>query len=103
MRLYPAVHWGTARALHVHVGDHINNIKKGLKTHSVSRHFNHSDPKHLKFWGLENVSRHWQGGNYICQLSRRESFWICETKVMMPAGLNVEFDLNCFISDSFFL
>lgn len=49
----------TSRALHVRVGEHSINIKKGLKTHSVSRHFrmcHHRDPKGLKFWGIKKVS-----------------------------------------------
>lgn len=92
----------TSRALHVRVGEHINNIKKGLVTHNVSRHFrNHHNrnPRGLQFWGLEKVTKHWRGGHFIRQLSRRESFWIYETKVLTPLGLNVDFDLNCFISD----
>ena len=92
----------TSRELHVRVGEHISNIRRGIRNHSVSKHFrecHHRDPKDLKFWGIEKVSKHWRGGHYIRQLSRRESFWIYETKVTSPAGLNVEFDLNCFISN----
>ena len=92
----------TSRALHVRVGEHISCIKRGVKTHSVSKHFrryHNRDPKCLKFWGIERVSRHWRGGHFIRQLSRRESYWIFELKVASPGGLNVEFDLNCFISN----
>lgn len=92
----------TSRALHVRIGEHISNIKRGVKTHSVSRHFrlcHQRDPRCLKFWGVEKVPRQWRGGHYIRQLSRRESFWIYETKVLSPFGMNVDFDLNCFISN----
>ena len=92
----------TSRALHVRVGEHISNIKRGIRSHSVSKHFrqcHQRNPKGLKFWGIEKVTKHWRGGHYIRQLSRRESYWIYETKVSSPAGLNVEFDLNCFISN----
>lgn len=92
----------TSRPLHVRVGEHVNNIKRGLRTHNVSKHFrlfHNRSPAGLKFWGIEKVTKHWRGGNFIRQLSRRESFWVFETKVGVPLGLNVEFDLNCFISD----
>lgn len=75
---------------------------RGLKTHYVSKHFrlcHNRDPKKLQFWDIEKVTKHWRGGNFIRQLSRRESLWIHETRVTVPRGLNVEFDLNCFISD----
>ena len=92
----------TSRALHIRVGEHISCIKRGVRTHSVSKHFRQyhdRNPKGLKFWGIEKVSKHWRGGHFIRQLSRRESYWIYELKVASPRGLNVEFDLNCFISN----
>ena len=92
----------TSRSLAVRVGEHVNNIKNGFRYHSVSRHFkqyHNKNPKCLKFWGLEKVNRHWRGGNYTRHISQRESFWIFEAKVLTPEGLNVDFDLNCFISN----
>lgn len=92
----------TSRPMGVRIAEHVNNIKKGLITHSVSKHFRRyhdRNPRHLKFWGIERVNPHWRGGNYIRQLSQRESMWIHETQVLFPNGLNVEFDLNCFISN----
>lgn len=92
----------TSRPLHVRIGEHITNIKKGLDSHNVSKHFklcHKRNPTKLKFWGVEKVTPHWRGGNFIRQLSCRESFWVYELRVGVPTGLNVEFDLNCFISD----
>lgn len=92
----------TSRALHVRIGEHISNIKRGVTNHTVSRHFkihHHKSPRDLKFWGIEKVTRHWRGGHFIRQLSRRESSWIYECKVLAPLGLNADFDLNCFIAD----
>lgn len=89
-----------SRPLHVHIGKHVNNIKKGLVTHNVSKHFrlcHNRDPRVLKVWDIERV-KHWRGGNFIRQLSRRKPYWIYETKVSVPLGLNVEFDLNCFVT-----
>lgn len=82
------------------VREHINNIRKGLKEHSVSKHFREvhgRDPKGLKFWGVEKVNHHWRGGNFKRTLSQLESSWVFETKVLAPRGLNVDFNLNCFI------
>lgn len=53
----------------------------------------------LKFWGIERLTKHWRDGNFICQLSRRESYWLYETNVLTPGGLNVDFDIHCFITD----
>lgn len=62
--------------------------------------FQHNcNPKCLTFWGVERVLKHWSGGNFIRQLSCRESHWIYEAKVAVPLDLNVDFNLNCFISD----
>lgn len=76
----------TSRPLHVRLGEHVNNIKKGLKTHNVSKHFklvHGQNPRGLSFWGIERVNKHWRGGN---SLRRRESHWIHETKVLTPGG-----------------
>lgn len=92
----------TSRPLHVRIGEHVNNIKKGLVTHNVSKHFrlfHKRNPAKFKFWGIEKVTNHWREGNYIRKLSKRESFWVFETKVGVLFGLNVEFVLNCFILD----
>lgn len=54
----------TSRPLHVRIGEHVNNIKKGLITHNVSKHFrlfHFRNPVKLKFWGVEKVTNHWRG------------------------------------------
>lgn len=74
----------TSRPLHVRIGKHVSNIKKGLVTHNVSKHFrlfHDRNPTKLKFDGVEKVTQQWRGGNFIRQLSRCKSFWIYETKV----------------------
>lgn len=67
----------TSRKFHVRLGVHVNNIKKGLKKHNVSRHFKlpNRDSRDLKFWCIEKVKGHWRGGNFIRELSHRESYW----------------------------
>lgn len=88
-----------SRPLSVHIAEHFNNIKKGLRTHNFSKHFRNFHNRDPKFWGLERVNKHWRGGNFIRHLSQRESFWIHETQVLAQGGSNVKFDLNCFISN----
>lgn len=69
----------------------------------MSRHFkelHNKNRKGLRFWEVEKVKSHWRGGNFVRHLSQRESFWIHETKVMVPRDLNVDFDLNCFVSNN---
>lgn len=94
----------TSRPMGVRIAAHVNNIKRGLKTH-ISKHFrifHNRDPRCLKFWSLEKVTKHWRGGDYIRKLSQQESLWIHKTQVVIaaiPRDLNVEFNLNCFISD----
>lgn len=64
----------TTRALSVRIGEHVSNIKKGLRSHNVSKHFRHyhcRDPRCLKFWGIEKVSKHWRG-DHFWHLSQRE-------------------------------
>lgn len=77
-------------------------LKRGDISHNVSKHFkmvHKKNPSSLKFWRIAHVHKHWRGGNYIRQLSRRESYWVFETQVLFPRGLNIEFDLNCLIFD----
>lgn len=41
-----------------------------------------------------------EGWRYIRQMSRRKSYWIYKAKVLPPNGLNIDFDLNFFISNA---
>lgn len=93
----------TTRPLSVRIREHIYNIKKRITTHNLSAHFlkeHGADPGGLKFWGIEKSWTHWRGSNKLRELSKRQSFWIYKLETLEPKGLNVEFDLNCFISNS---
>lgn len=75
----------TSRQLSTCMRKHVYNIRKRFLKYSVSKHFKiHHDrePKGLQFWGIEKVKKHWRGGNFITQLSRNESWWIYNTKVL---------------------
>lgn len=88
----------TSRPLSVCTAEHVN-IKRGLRTHNVPKHFrnlHNRDPKCLRFWGLERVNKHWRGGNFIRHLSQRESFWIHETQVLVPGRVKRWIRLELF-------
>lgn len=92
----------TKRPLWKRIREHIQNIRSGYPKHSVSRHFalhHNKDPTHIKFWAIDKYKPHWRGSNKIRELSKSESRWIFEMCTLSPRGLNIDFDLNCFISD----
>lgn len=92
----------TKRQLRVWIKEHVKNILNGYDKHSVSKHFllcHNKDPTHLKFWGIEPYIRHWRGGHNVRTLSQAESRWIFMLDTFAPRGLNIEFDLNYFLSD----
>ena len=93
----------TKRQLKIRIGEHINNIRIGFTEHNVSLHFkkeHNQDPSGLEFWGIEHVETHWRGSHRVRELSKRETNWIFLTDVLTPKGLNIELDINCFISDT---
>lgn len=93
----------TTRPLKIRIREHVYNIKRKLLSHNLSAHYathHKGDPRHLNFWAVEKIRGHWRGSNKIRELSRRESFWIYTLSTLEPGGLNVEFDLNCFINNS---
>ncbi|XP_073481353.1 uncharacterized protein [Aquarana catesbeiana] len=92
----------TTRALSVRIGEHVRNIKKGFKHHSVSKHFREvhdRNPQHLKFYGIDRIVRNWRNTNMKREVSKNETHWIFKLDTMRPQGLNVEIDINCFLED----
>lgn len=92
----------TTRELRVRLREHVTNIKKGYKDHSLSNHFrvaHNRDPSLLTFSGIDRVHAHWRGGNLKRLISQNESSWIYKLGTSSPNGLNIEFDLNCFLSN----
>lgn len=80
----------------------MNNIRKGLMTHSVSAHFkthHNSDPTLFKFMGIVQKKAHWRGSDIVQIISREETLWIHRLKTLTPGGLNIEIDLKCFLSN----
>ena len=92
----------TKRTLTKRVSEHIYNITIGYKDHSVSLHFrdkHEKNPTGLKFWGIDRIDRNWRGANMVREISKRETQWLYWTNTLSPNGLNIDVDLNCFISD----
>ena len=92
----------TKRPMWKRIREHVQNIEKGCDEHNVSRHFkqcHNNDPRGLKFWAIDKYIPHWRGSHKVRELSKCESRWIHEMATLAPNGLNIEFDLNCFIAD----
>lgn len=68
----------------------------------MSLHFKHhhnQDPSGLKFWGVDHLKPPWRGSNIVRDLSQRETQYIFMVDTLAPKGLNIDLDINCFISD----
>lgn len=57
------------------------------------------NPSGLKFWGIDHLKPFWRGANLVRGLSKQETQWIFLVDTLSPKGLNVDLDINCFISD----
>ena len=83
----------TTRALNVHIGEHLSNIRRGFIGHSVSshfRHFHHQDTSLLQVIAIEKFVPHWRGNNLKRHISRHETRWIFDLQCYNPLELNVE-------------
>ncbi|MEE6521975.1 hypothetical protein FKM82_020351 [Ascaphus truei] len=90
----------TKRAIKTRILEHLSNIRRGVLTHSVSKHFalfHNSSTKGLKFTGIENVLQHWRGRSRDIDLSKREMFWIHKLNTLIPHGLNADFEIIPFL------
>lgn len=92
----------TTRPLCVRIREHITNIRKGFPKHNLSRHFDefhHRDPSALVFYGIDTIKDHWRGGSRKKWISQNETRWIYRLDSLVPRGLNVDIDLNCFLTN----
>lgn len=91
----------TTRQLCVRIWEHLNNIRKGYKNHSLSQHFrmqHNWDPSMLQVCGIDKIDPHWEGINMTREVFRNETRWIHDLGTLSPAGLNIDIDINSFIS-----
>ena len=92
----------TTRELKVRINEHVANILKGFPNHSVSRHFeacHNKDPRLLTFYGIDRVISHWRGTDLKKTVSQNETKWLHRLRTMQPLGLNIDLDLNCFLTN----
>lgn len=92
----------TTRCLFKRINEHVYNISIGYKNHSVSRHFrliHDRDPSKLSFYGIDRVKPHWRGSDMITRVSQNETYWIYKLNTLQPVGLNIDIDLNCFLTN----
>lgn len=92
----------TIQAMNVRVNEHITNIKKCFLKHSVSRHYlecHNKNPAGTTFIAIDRVNPDWRGSVNKREISRLETRWIYDLKCYTPFGLNVDWDVNCFINN----
>lgn len=93
----------TIRMLHVRLKEHVTNIINGFPKHSVSRHYDQchaKDPKGTVFIGIDKYTGCWRGSNMTRGVSRLEGSWIYNARTYTPFGLNIDWDVNAFISNA---
>lgn len=89
----------TSRELKVRIAEHRSTIRCKNLNYPVAAHFveaGHSVSA-LRYIGIEKVSLPRRGGNLERLLSQRENYYIHSLKTLVPFGLNVEFELKCFL------
>ncbi|KAL2102084.1 hypothetical protein ACEWY4_003845 [Coilia grayii] len=89
----------TSRELKVRIAEHRSTIQCKNLNYPVAAHFveaGHSVSA-LRYIGIEKVSLPRRGGNLARLLSQRENYYIHFLRTLTPFGLNVEFELKCFL------
>lgn len=92
----------TTWKLKTRIREHIDDLRKCFKLHSASNHFrlvHNRDPKGLTFYSIDCKEHHWRGSNLKQAISKNETWWVFEMCTLAPRGLNIDLDLNCFISN----
>ena len=89
----------TSRALKTRIAEHRSTIRCKNMNYPVAAHFaeaNHPISS-FRYIGIEHVTLPPRGGNLDLLLSRREHFWISYLKTLAPHGLNLDYDLRCYL------
>lgn len=89
----------TTSALSIRLNEHISNITKGFKNHSVSRHYDlvhNRDPRGTLFVGIDHFVPHWRGRLKVRELSRMETKWIYILKSYIPHIYILIFFINFY-------
>lgn len=103
MSLWTSVCGRTKRALQVRLNEHINNIRKAFKNHSVSKHYDlkHSrDHSNTLFLGIHKYCPHWRGSSLVREIYKQEIALVYRLKIYIPFGIHVDIEVNEFIKKS---
>lgn len=92
----------TTQASSVRCNEHIYNINRGFKHHSVSRHYglvHNKDPSGKKIMGIDKYVLRWRGSVKKREISKLETKGINLLKLNTLYGLNMDWDVNAFIDN----
>lgn len=95
----------TTRKLRVRINEHVAKISKSFLNHSASRHFrmfHNRDPRLLTFYGIDKITPHWRGTDLKKAVSQNETKCLYRLYTMQPQGLNIELDLNSFLTNNYY-
>lgn len=93
----------TIRTFSVRINGHLANIKRDRTNRSVPRHYlkhHGKDPTVPQFQIIDKFAPHWKGDSCLRGLSCLQTYWIYELKSYSPFGMNVDWDINCFINQA---
>lgn len=52
------------------------------------------------FWGIDKLTGHWRSSHMTRGVSELETQWIYKARTYSSCGINVEWDVNAFISNA---
>ena len=81
----------------------MGNIRRGFPKHNLSKHYAKYHNKKVEgtmFLPIEKFTPHWRGTNKVCAISKIETQWIYNMQSYIPHGLNVDWDINCFLNNA---
>lgn len=94
------------RTVQARLSEHVVNNKKGFINHSVSKNYSlyhNKNPSGTLFLGIGRFTSNWRGSNLIEVISKLETWWIYTAKTYVPFGMNVEWEVNAFINNGYYL
>lgn len=53
----------------------------------------------MNFYAIDKIKGHWRGENKRIKVSQNETKWILNLYTLQPAGLNIDLDLNCILTN----
>ena len=53
----------------------------------------------MTFYGIDRIKEHWRGENKTIKVSQNETRWIYTLDTLQPAGMNIDVDLNCLLTN----